>query len=231
MDQILNAVDALLTKGARDDGVVVQSESLSVDLAEAALVDKLADGVTSGVTIGDVRLDHADHVDGSAVELDEDTVVELSQTEELHDLLGLGWELVDTSGSDNESNLGLGLNVEIAVLLGSTLGIDEGLVGIGVLFGVLGGCSGSGGAGCGTSGLSGGTLIGHLLEELGVSLGLLEDVLRDVPSRRSWGGLGRSSFGRCGLGSFLCGSLLGGSSWGLGSGLRRLWLLLGGPKT
>ena len=96
MDQILNAVDALLTKGARDHRVVVESESGSVDLAEAALVDKLADGVTSGVTIGDVGLDHADHVDGSAVELDEDTVVELSQTEELHDLLGLGWELVDT---------------------------------------------------------------------------------------------------------------------------------------
>ena len=96
MDQILNAVDALLTKGARDDGVVVQSESLSVDLAEAALVDKLADGVTSGVTIGDVRLDHADHVDGSAVESNDDTVVELAETEELHDLLGLGWELVDT---------------------------------------------------------------------------------------------------------------------------------------
>ena len=96
MDQILNAVDALLTKGARDDRVVVQSESLSVDLAEAALVDKLADGVTGWVTIGDVRLDHADHVDGSTVKLDEDTVVELTETEELHDLLGLGWELVDT---------------------------------------------------------------------------------------------------------------------------------------
>ena len=96
MDQILNAVDTLLTKGARDDRVVVQSESLSVDLAEAALVDKLADGVTGWVTIGDVRLDHADHVDGSTVKLDEDTVVELTETEELHDLLGLGWELVDT---------------------------------------------------------------------------------------------------------------------------------------
>ena len=96
MDQILNAVDALLTKGARDDRVVVQSESLSVDLAEAALVDKLADGVTRRVAISDIRLDHANHVDGGAVKLHEDTIVDLTQTEKLHDLLGLGWELVDT---------------------------------------------------------------------------------------------------------------------------------------
>ena len=96
MDQILNAVDALLTKGARDDRVVVQSESLSVDLAEAALVDELADGVTRGVPVSDVGLDHADHVDGGAVELHEHAIMELTQTEELHDLLRLGGELVDT---------------------------------------------------------------------------------------------------------------------------------------
>jgi len=227
MDQILNAVDALLTKGARDDRVVVESESLSVDLAEASLVDKLADGVTSGVTIGDVRLDHADHVDSGTVELDEDTVVELTESEELHDLLGLGWKLVDTSGSDNESNLGLGVNVEIAVLLGSTLGIDHCLVGISVLLGVLGGCGGSSGAGSSTGGLSGGTLISHVLEELGVSLRLLEDVLRDIPSWLSRSGLLGSGSRLSGLGLGRR-SLLGGSSWGLGSGLRRLWLLLGG---
>ena len=119
----------------------------------------------------------------------------------------------------------MGLNVEIAVLLGSTLGIDEGLVGIGVLFGVLGGCSGSCGAGCGTGGLSGGTLISKVLEELSVSLRLLEDVLWDASSWFS--GLGWCSLSGCSG----CRSLLGSSSLGLRSGLWRLWLLLGGPKT
>ena len=118
----------------------------------------------------------------------------------------------------------MSLNVEIAVLLGSTLGIDDGLVGIGVLFGVLGGCSGSCGAGCCTGGLSGGTLISKVLEELGVSLRLLEDVLRDASS---WS----IGLGWCCLSGCRGRSLLGSSSLGLRSGLWRLWLLLGGPKT
>ena len=96
VDQILDAGNALLTEDTSDDRVVIESNSLSVDLTEASLVDEFADGVASGVTIGDIRLDHADHVDGGAVELDEDAVVELSKSEELHDLLLLGWQLVNT---------------------------------------------------------------------------------------------------------------------------------------
>ena len=95
--QVLNAVQvAVVAKGLRDDRVVIESNSGSVDLAETALVDELADGVTGGVAVRDVGLNHSDHVDRGAVQLDEDTVVELTQTEELHDLLGLGGELVDT---------------------------------------------------------------------------------------------------------------------------------------
>ena len=91
VDQILNAVDvAGLTKGLRDDRVVVESNSGSVDLTVASLVDELADGVAGGVAIGDVRLNDSDHVDRRAVQLDEHTVVELTKTEKLHDLLGLG---------------------------------------------------------------------------------------------------------------------------------------------
>ena len=47
------------------------------------------------------------------------------------------WHL--PSGPDDESNLGLGFNIEVAVLLGSTLSIDELLVSSGVLGGVLSG--------------------------------------------------------------------------------------------
>ena len=61
-----------------------------------ALVDELADGVAGWVAVGDVGLDNSDHVDGGAVELDDHTVVELTKTEQLHDLLLLGWELVNT---------------------------------------------------------------------------------------------------------------------------------------
>ena len=41
-------------------------------------------------------LDNSDHVHGSLVELDEGGVVQLSESEQLQDLLGLGSQLVDT---------------------------------------------------------------------------------------------------------------------------------------
>ena len=96
VDEVLDTGNTLIAKSLLDDGVIVESDSGSVDLAVASLVDELADGVTGGVSVGDVGLDHADHVDGSSVQLDEDTVVELAESKELHDLLGLGWQLVDT---------------------------------------------------------------------------------------------------------------------------------------
>ena len=96
MDQVLNAGNALLAKAVSDDGVVVKSNSGSVDLAVAALVDELAHGVAGWVSVSDVWLDNSEHVDGSLVQLDEDGVVQLTESEELHDLLSLGWQLVDT---------------------------------------------------------------------------------------------------------------------------------------
>lgn len=46
-------------------------------------------------------------------EPDENSVVDLEESEELQDLSRLGGDLVDTSKSDDEENLGLGGNVEV----------------------------------------------------------------------------------------------------------------------
>ena len=99
VDKVLNAADSLLSKVLVNDGVVVESNSGSVHLAVASLVDESADGVAGGISIGDVRLHESDHVDRSAVQLHKHTVVELSQSQELHDLLLLGSQLVDTNRS------------------------------------------------------------------------------------------------------------------------------------
>ena len=96
VDEVLNARDSLGTKSSVDDLVVGQRNSGAVNLTVASLVDELADGVAGGVAVGDVGLDNTDHVDGSSVKTDEHTVVELSESQELHDLLALGAQLVDT---------------------------------------------------------------------------------------------------------------------------------------
>jgi hypothetical protein len=96
VDEVLHACDAVLSEGGRDDLVVSEGDSGAVDLTAASLVDETLDGGPGGVSVGDERLDHSDHVDSGALESDENTVVELAETEEVHDLLGLGGKLVDT---------------------------------------------------------------------------------------------------------------------------------------
>jgi hypothetical protein len=96
VDQVLDAGNAVLAKGALDDAVVGEGNPAAVDLSVATLVDELADGGAGGVAVGDEGLDPLDHVDSGLVELHEDSVVDLSQTQELEDLLGLGGQLVDT---------------------------------------------------------------------------------------------------------------------------------------
>ena len=99
VDEVLDASEAgILGKGVGNNAVVAESNSGSVDLSVSSLVDELADVVAGWVSVGDERLNESDHVDGGSVQLDEHSVVELSQTEELHDLLLLWWELVDTIG-------------------------------------------------------------------------------------------------------------------------------------
>ena len=103
--------------------------------------------------------------------------MELTESEELHDLLLLGGKLVDTSDSDDKCNLGLGFDEEVSGLLGTSLGFDECLVGGGVLTSVLLGILSGEGSLFGALLLGGFTssLLGS--EKLGVAGRLLLDVL------------------------------------------------------
>ena len=96
VDEILHADDAVLAEVLLNDRVVGKSDALLVDLSVTALVDKLLDGLQVGVTVGDPGLDDLEHLSGGLGDTDEDTVVDLEQTEKLEDLAGLGGHLVDT---------------------------------------------------------------------------------------------------------------------------------------
>ena len=96
VDKVLNAVDTLFTKGTGDDAVVSQRDSGAVNLSITTLVDQSADAITGWVSISDEGLDSSDHVDGGTVEADKHSVVDLSESEQLHDLLAFGVQFVDT---------------------------------------------------------------------------------------------------------------------------------------
>lgn len=116
VDQILHADNAKLAEVLLDDLVVGEGSALLVDLSVTTLVQKLADGLQVGVTVGNVGVDDGQHLLGSLGETDESTRVDLEQTQELEDLAGLRGNLVDTLDTDNEDELGLTLNEEAALL-------------------------------------------------------------------------------------------------------------------
>lgn len=116
VDQILHADNAELAEVLLDDLVVGEGSALLVDLSVTTLVQKLADGLQVGVTVGNVGVDDGQHLLGSLGETNESTRVDLEQTQELEDLAGLGSNLVDTLDTDNEDELGLTLNEEAALL-------------------------------------------------------------------------------------------------------------------
>lgn len=124
VDEILHADNAELAEVLLDDLVVGEGSALLVNLSVTALVEKLADGLEVGVTVGNVGVDNGQHLLGSLGELDEGTRVDLEQTQKLEDLAGLGGDLVDTLDADDEDQLGLILNVEVTLLAGNTVEAD-----------------------------------------------------------------------------------------------------------
>ena len=100
-------------------------------------VNKFANGLLVGVTVGNERLDNLQHLQGGLGELNEDTVVDLQQTEQLQSLALLRINLVDTLDADDESKLVLLGHVKLILLLGLALQTDLLAVGIAVLLDVL----------------------------------------------------------------------------------------------
>jgi hypothetical protein len=137
VDEILHADDAVLAEVLLNDGVVGQGNALLVDLAVSTLVDELLDGLQVGVTVGDPGLNNLEHLSGGLGDADEDTVVDLQETEQLEDLAGLGGHLVDTLDADDEDQLGLSGDVGGVLLLGNTGQTDLLTLAIAVLLDVL----------------------------------------------------------------------------------------------
>ena len=75
----------------------------------------------SCIPVGDIWLNETKHLLGGLGDFDEDTVVDLEQSEELEDLAGFGGDFVDTTNTNDEVNLRLCGHVEVTRSTGSTL--------------------------------------------------------------------------------------------------------------
>jgi len=137
VDDVFHADNAVLAKVLLDNLVVGERHALLVDLAVAALVDELADGLQVGVTVGNVWLDDLQHLRSGLGEADEDTRVDLDQTEKLEGLALLWVDLVDTLDTDNKDELWLLRNVVGALSLGGAREADLLTLLVAVLLDVL----------------------------------------------------------------------------------------------
>merc|ERR1719266_2259090 len=137
VDEILNADDSHLAQLLLNDVVGGDWGSVPIDLDKSTLVDQITNSLQVGGPVGDVGLADPEHVLGGLVHLDEDSIVDLPQSEELQDLLDLGGDLVDTTDPHDEDQLGLGGNVVVTLLLGIALQPDLVPLLILVLLGIL----------------------------------------------------------------------------------------------
>jgi len=118
VNQIFHTDDTVLAKVGLDKRVVGKSNALLIDLSISALVNELADSLEVGVTVSDPWLDDLEHLEGCLGHANENTVVDLKETEELEDLSGLWSDLIDTLNTDNEDQLLLSRDIEGTILLG-----------------------------------------------------------------------------------------------------------------
>jgi hypothetical protein len=97
MDNIFNANNTKMTESSFNNFVVGKRDTLFVNLAITALVDKFTDRLQVRITIGYEGLNKAEHLRGRVRQTDKDTVVDLYKTQKLQNLAGLRAQLVNTT--------------------------------------------------------------------------------------------------------------------------------------
>ena len=96
MDQIFHAGDTVFAQSLFDLAVASDTNTLIIDTAITTLVAQHLDSLQVRITPSYIRFNLLEHIEGSLVESDEGTIVNLSQTEQLEDLTALRRDTEDT---------------------------------------------------------------------------------------------------------------------------------------
>lgn len=137
MNQVLHTHNPVLAEVLLDNSVIGERDTLLLRrLGIAALVDELAHGFEVRVAVGDEGLHNLKHLRGGFCQADENTVVDLEETEELQGLTLLRVDLVDTLDADDEDKFRFSRDVVLTFLLGDASKADLLALGIAVFFDV-----------------------------------------------------------------------------------------------
>jgi len=117
IDEVFNSLNSTLAQNFFNGVVGFKGNSLPLDFTIASLEDKSSDGFSGGIPVCDVGFNSSEHIDGGFVDSDENSVVELSQSEESHDSNDLGVEFINTSDSNNKGKFGFGGYVNLSSVL------------------------------------------------------------------------------------------------------------------
>jgi len=115
----------------------LESDSGFVDLTVSSFVNEITNSLEVWVSPCDVWFDDSDHVNGGLVDLDEDGIVNLSQSEKLEDLSDFWGNGVNTLDTDDDGEFGFWGNVEVSGLSGNSLQSDDITFGMSVFLDVL----------------------------------------------------------------------------------------------
>ena len=124
VNEIVNGVDAVLAEFVANELVGGDGNTLLVDTAVSALDDEAADHADGRIADSNIGLNSLEHVKRGLVDADEDSVIDLTETEELHDLLGLWRNTVNATKTHDESETGFRRNVVSATLLGIAVEVN-----------------------------------------------------------------------------------------------------------
>jgi hypothetical protein len=135
MELSVRGIRCLLLLGVR----IFQSQKgeYGLHLAITTLVNQLAYRLEIWVTVGDIRLNNAKHLNGGLCKTDENTIIDLKETKKLESLALLWINLVDTLDTNHKGKLWFSRNIERTIRFGNSSKTNLFAFGITVLLDVL----------------------------------------------------------------------------------------------
>lgn len=101
MDQIFSTDNVELAKLILNDLITRDGYALSINFNESTFVDQFSHRLKIWVTPGNVRFTNTEHIDRGFVKFNEDSIIDLTETEQLEDFAYFRGYLVNTETSQN----------------------------------------------------------------------------------------------------------------------------------